>query len=298
MAQLRDGYLQIGPHRTYYKIAGPDNPSKPPLLTLHGGPGGGHNYLLSLAALATDRQVIFYDQLGCGLSDQPEDELLWTVATFIDELAAVREQLGLDRIHLLVQSWGGMLAIDYLLTEPAGVLSVILASSMISLPLYQEEVEKLKLDLPPEVYAVMTKHEQAGTTSEKEYWEQFAMFDQRHIYRGEVYPVEYRTPKGGFGASCYHSMWGASEAYADGSLRDWDRIAELSRIRVPTLITSGQYDELTPRQALIAHRQIAGSRIEIFTAASHCVHHERPEEYNQVVAEFLSSVESGQYAES
>jgi pimeloyl-ACP methyl ester carboxylesterase len=104
--------------------------------------------------------------------------------------------------------------------------------------------------------------------------------------------MEYRTPKGGFGASVYHSMWGASEAYADGSLRDWDRIAELSRITVPTLVTSGQYDELTPRQALIAHREIAGSRIEIFTAASHCVHHERPEEYNRVVEEFLGSVET------
>jgi proline-specific peptidase len=139
---------------------------------------------------------------------------------------------------------------------------------------------------------VMTAHEQAGTTSEHAYWEQFATFDKRHIYRGEVYPMEYRTPKGGFGASVYHSMWGASEAYADGSLRDWDRIADLSRITVPTLITSGQYDELTPRQALITHREIAGSQIEIFTAASHCAHHERPEEYNRVVSEFLDSVES------
>jgi proline-specific peptidase len=293
MTDIVDGYLDIGGNRTYYKVVGPPNPGTVPLLVLHGGPGAAHNYLLSLSALGNERQVIFYDQVGCGLSDKPEDASLWTVQTFIDELAEVRKQLGLTSVHILGHSWGGMLAIDYLLTEPTGVRSVILASTMISIPLYQEEVEKLKRDLPREVYQTLTEHEQAGTTGDEAYWQQFAVFDKTHIFRGDVYPMEYRTPKGGFGAAVYHSMWGASEAYADGSLKTWDRIDQLGRVNVPTLITSGQYDELTPRQALLTHRRIPGSQIAILTAASHCAHHEHEAEYAELVSDFLNSVEAG-----
>src|ERR1700754_330251 len=92
-----------------------------PLILLHGGPGGGHDYLEPLAALADDRPVIFYDQLGCGKSDRPDDPALWTMDRFVDELSAVRQALGLGRVHLYGHSWGGWLAIEYLLHHAQGV---------------------------------------------------------------------------------------------------------------------------------------------------------------------------------
>jgi len=292
MTQTTDGYLQIGNYKIYYKKVGPENSGKKPLLVLHGGPGSAHNYMLSLSTLATDRQVIFYDQLGCGLSDRPDDASLWTVQTFVDEVAEVRRQLKLTDIHLLGHSWGGMLAIEYLLTQPKGIRSAVLASAMISMPLYQAEVELLKQELPKDVYEAMTAHEQAGTTDTNAYHEQLKLYNRQHIYRGEKFPDEYAAPKDGFGAKVYHTMWGASEAYADGTLKDWDKIDELPKITIPTLITSGQYDELTPHQALITHRQIKNSQIEIFTAASHSAHIERAEDYCTIVSDFLQSVEN------
>ncbi len=130
------GYLKIdGYHRYYEKYGKPSD--KTPILILHGGPGAAHYYLLGLALLSSrGRQVIFYDQLGCGQSDMPNDYSLWTIQTFIDELKALREQLGLKNIHLYGHSWGGMLAIEYMLTKPAGVMSAIFASSMIDMQLY------------------------------------------------------------------------------------------------------------------------------------------------------------------
>ena len=108
---------------------------KPPLLTLHGGPGAGHNYLLPLAGLADDRPVIFYDQLGCGKADSPQDEKLYTIQRSVDEVDAVRKALGLEKIVLFGHSWGSMLAIEYMCQgRGKGVEKLILGGALASVP--------------------------------------------------------------------------------------------------------------------------------------------------------------------
>jgi len=291
MAHITDGYIPFRNYKTYYKIFGEQRFDTLPLLVLHGGPGSGHNYMLGLSELASDRQVIFYDQLGSGLSSHPSDDSLWTVPTFIEELEQVRELLGLTSFHLLGHSWGGMLAIDYLLTKPSGIASVVLGSAMISMPLYQKEVDILKKDLPKKTYDIMLTHEKAGTTDSKVYEEAYEEYDARHVYRHGKFPAKYEAPEGTFGGVPYRTMWGVNEAFANGDLKKWDRIAQLQQIKIPTLITSGQYDELTPHQALITHHSIPNSKIRIFTAGSHCAHVEFEKEYNETIAEFLAEIE-------
>jgi proline-specific peptidase len=125
-----------------------------PLLLLHGGPGAGHDYLESLEALAADRLLVFYDQLECGRSDQPDDRSLWRLERFVAEVDTVRRALHLEQIHLLGQSWGGWLAIEYLLTHPPGVVSVVLASTSASIPQFVAEAARLKAALPPAARAI------------------------------------------------------------------------------------------------------------------------------------------------
>ena len=98
-----EGKVAVPGGNVWYRIAGADAPGVP-LLVLHGGPGAGHDYLEPLQAVADDRPVVFYDQLGCGRSDIPDDTTLWRVDRFVEEVAVVRKALGLDRIHLLGQS--------------------------------------------------------------------------------------------------------------------------------------------------------------------------------------------------
>jgi proline-specific peptidase len=109
-----EGFVPFRGYQTWYRVVGDrDEPGKFPLLTLHGGPGAAHDYLEPLEAMAaTGRRVIFYDQLGCGKSGKPHDPSMWTVPLFVEEIAAIRQALGLARIHLLGQSWGGMLAME------------------------------------------------------------------------------------------------------------------------------------------------------------------------------------------
>lgn len=101
-----------------------------PLLTLHGGPGASSDYLEPLTALADERPVILYDQLGGGKSDRPDKPALWTLGRFVEELTQLCARLGLRQFHLYGHSWGSMLALEYALNQPAGLVSLILAGGL------------------------------------------------------------------------------------------------------------------------------------------------------------------------
>ena len=113
--KITEGYMPYMGYQTYYRVVG-EATEKAPLLLLHGGPGSTHNYFEVLDCIAeTGRQVISYDQIGCGNSYLDGHPELWTQKTWIDELIAIREYLHLDNVHLLGQSWGAMQAIAYVI---------------------------------------------------------------------------------------------------------------------------------------------------------------------------------------
>lgn len=114
---ITEGYMPFMGYQTYYRIVGEPS-EKAPLLLLHGGPGSTHNYFEVLDCIAdTGRQVISYDQIGCGNSYLDGHPELWTQKTWIDELIAIREYLQLGSLHILRQSWGAMQAIAYAIDE-------------------------------------------------------------------------------------------------------------------------------------------------------------------------------------
>lgn len=293
---VTEGFIPFKGYRTWYKIVGAqEDPGKLPLLLLHGGPGACHDYLWSLAAMAeTGRRVIFYDQLGCGLShigvSKPE---LWTVELYCEEIDAVRAALGLDRIHLLGQSWGGMLAMEYLIRQPRGIASATIASSPASMVQWVAEANRLRQQLPPEINAVLLKHEASGTTNSPEYQSAMMAFYNRHVCRVVPNPdyVKRSFTKLEEHPEVYHTMNGPSEFYVTGTLKHWDVISQLPRINVPTLVTSGRHDEATPLIARTVHEGIRGSEWILFENSSHMAHVEEAEAYLRAVEKFISRYE-------
>jgi proline-specific peptidase len=244
-----------------------------------------------MQALASEtRLVILYDQLGCGRSDQPDDTSLWRVERFVEEVGIVRRALGLERIHLLGQSWGGMLAIEYALTQPQGLVSLILASTLPSMPLWVAEANRLRDELPAEVQATLKRHEEAGTTDSTEYQDAMMAFYKRHVIRVDPMPEHVKRSLDSAG-QVYLTMNGPSEFHVVGTLKDWDRTDRLHEIRVPTLITSGRFDESTPLLNEIMHNSITGSEWVIFEQSSHMAHVEEKELYMQTVKAFIERVE-------
>jgi proline-specific peptidase len=291
--KITEGTIPYKGYQTWYRIVGEgEEAGKLPLLCLHGGPGACHDYLTSLDAMAdTGRRVIYYDQIGCGNShiDASKPEM-WTVELYVEEVDAVRKALGLERIHLLGQSWGGMLAMEYMLTQPKGVASVTIASSPASMIQWVEEANKLRDQLPPEVQATLLKHEAAGTTDSPEYQTAMLEFYNRHVCRIVPNPdfVARSFAKMAQYPEVYNTMNGPSEFHVIGTLKTWDIRHRLPEISAPTLVTSGRYDEATPVIAETVHKGIPGSEWVLFENSSHTSHVEEADRYIQVLSDFIS----------
>jgi L-proline amide hydrolase len=231
----------------------------------------------------------FYDQLGCGNSDHPHDPTLWSVGLFVEELGAVRQALGLDRLHYV----GQLLAQEYAPIQPSGLASLVLHSSLASVPQWVSEANRLRSELPAKVRETLLKHEVDGTTDEPAYEEAMMVFYRRHVCRADPWPecVTRAFGKLTEDPEVYHVMNGASEFHVVGVIKDWDITDRLGEISVPTLITSGCYDETTPAIAETLQRAIAGSEWVVFEQSAHLAHAEEPQRYMAVLDAFLSRVE-------
>lgn len=281
-----EGQIDVPGGQVWYKVVG--SGESVPLLTLHGGPGGGHDYLEPLNALASERPVVFFDQLGCGKSDTPDDVSLWRIDRFVDEVTAVRDALGLDRIHLLGHSWGGWLAIEYMLGAPSGVVSLTLASTSASIPQFVYEAGKLISKLPREMAETMRRLEAEGDFENPEFEAGMMEFYKRHLCRLDPWPDPLmRCIENLDGNIVYETMNGPTEFTVIGNMKDWSRIEKLGEIVAPTLITCGRYDELTPACSRTLRQGIMNSRMHVFERSAHMAHLEETESYLQILSEFL-----------
>ena len=279
--------------QTWYRITGDlqaDGPA--PLVVLHGGPGGTHDYLLSLVDLAAGRAVVHYDQLGNGRSTHYPDRgaEFWTPDLFVRELHNLVDALGVaDRHVVLGQSWGGFLAEEYALTQPLGLRALVLADTAASWADFASEAGKLREQLPAEVRATLAKHEEAGSYDDPEYMQACLAFYDRHVCRIPWPPEVAKT----FAyleqdPTVYRTMNGPSEFHIIGSCKDWQVKDRLHEIGVPTLLVSGRYDEATPALQQVLLEGIAGSEWVCFEESSHMPHVEERERYMQVVGDWLA----------
>jgi proline-specific peptidase len=292
MAQ--EGFIEVPGGRVWYRsVGGSAGDGRTPLLCLHGGPGFTHYYLEPLEALADRRQVIFYDQLGCGRSDRPEDPSLWTVDRFVEEVAQVRSALGLDRLHLFGSSWGGMLAMQYVLDRRPDLDSLILCGSPASMIRWVKDCAELLAAQPAEVRRAISEHEEAGFTACPEYQAAILGFYREHVCRLTPWPVGLERSFAEAGYAVYNHMNGPSEFTVTGTLKTWDIMDRLGEIEVPALLVGGRYDECRPAHLEEMHRRIAGSQLAIIENASHLCFAERPDEFTGLVNLFLDRIEAG-----
>ncbi len=262
------------------------------MLALHGGPGSTHNYFGPLERLAGERPVVLYDQIGCGNSDRPTD-IEWSVAVFRDEVDAVRGQLGLDRIHLLGTSWGGMLALEHVLSGAQGIVSLTLSSTLANLALWNEEQLELRAALPPDVIEVLDRHEQAGTYDDPEYERALEAYFDRHFYRGPKPRPELERMAEQKAPDVYRAMQGPNEWTTTGALKGWNVRDRLREIDVPTLVLRGRHDMCTAPIAAELVEGIREAREVVLEHSSHTPVLEETDRYLEVLGGFLRETETG-----
>lgn len=283
-----EGYAQVPGGKIYWRKFGAGG--KTPLLTLHGGPGSSHQYLLPLQALADERPVIFYDQLGCGRADAPEEDSAYSIQRSVDEVDAVRAALGLDRVVLLGHSWGALLAVEYLCQgRGAGVERLVLSGAMASIPQVIAGFERLFATMPNGWGDKIHALEKAGKTGTPEYAELVQAFYDNFVLRVPPTPEVVATLEALAKSPAYRVLNGPNEFTIVGKIKDWDRRKDLKAITQPTLVTTGEFDEVTLDCHETLRDGVAGrARLAVMAGCSHLTMNEKPERYNALLRGFMN----------
>jgi proline iminopeptidase len=244
--------------------------------------------------LATDRPIIFYDQLGSGNSDRPTDTSLWKIERFVNEIDLLRTALNLDELHILGHSCGSTFLIEYLITKkPKGIKSVIFSSPMISTPDWIADAKLLLSQLPANIKDTIYKYESLKNYSAPAYIAATDSFYARHLTRKQ-WPYQSASCEnvGSFNDTIYNYMWGPTEFTATGTLLNFDRSSDLDKIKEPILFVTGEYDEARPETMFKYQKLAKHSVVEIIENAAHRTMIDQPEKLAQVIIKFLKSVES------
>lgn len=285
------GFIDVEGGRVWYRENGARHDNGPAVLCIHGGPGFSHHYMLALVDLADAHRVVFYDQLDAGNADKPGDPANWRIERFVAEVDAVRAALGLERVVVIGNSWGGTVAAEYAITRPAGLAGVVLSSALINTHRWIADNTAYRKQLPAEVQAVLDAHEAAGTTDSAAYQAAAMAFNRRHVCRMEPWPDDVRRSFDEANLDCYGAMWGPSELAATGTLADYDCGERLHRIAAPTLFTCGEYDEATPAACREYAALVPDAEVAVIEDASHTAFFEKRAEYIALMRGFIAGVE-------
>ena len=261
------------------------------LFCLNGGPGLPCDYVRDSHSWLADKgyRVVAYDQLGCGASDRPKESSLWTVERYKHEVETVRRALDLGPVHLLGQSWGTMLGIEYALAYPEAIKTLILDNGLADVPFFVSELNRLRAALGPETVAMMARHEAEGTLDHPEYQAAVTILNYRHVCRLDEWPAPVQRSLGDWNMDVYGAMQGPNEFTFTGNLTTWSRQADLHRIHAPTLITCGLHDETTPACATHMHQALPNAAIKVFKNSAHMPFFEEPEAYGETLLGFLTA---------
>ncbi len=275
--------------KIWYEVTGEGNGT--PLLLLHGGPGFPSYYFKALAPLGKDRPVIRFDQLGCGRSDRITDTTLMTIDHHIEQIRKLTAKLNLKEFYLLGHSWGTMLGIDYYLRYPDGVKGLIMASPCLSAKMWMQDADTLIAELPDSIRTTLTQHIAGIPQDSAKFVDALNYFNSTFYARKNPLSADMDSTFAGAGLNVYLYMWGDSEFFATGTLKDFDRTNELKKINVPTLYTTGEFDEARAStvkyyQSLTPHAEFA-----LIKNAGHATMHDNTEENIEVIRKFLKKCE-------
>jgi len=277
--------------RVYVRVNGDLTGPRPPVVFIHGGPGGSHAGFLDALPLADERAVVMYDQLDSGKSDHPMNPANWRVPRFVDEVDMVKHALGVKNWHVCGHSWGGTVALEYGARRPAGLASLILASPLVSTKSWIHDADILRTQLPADVQAELkvcdTKPTDAGCgPATKAYYANFTgrepASDGHKAYRAVMGKQE-------FGRQLYETMWGRSEFVSTGTLKDYNGEPLLAKLDgTKTLFIDGQYDEARPATLGMFAARVRGAEFATIPGAGHGFFSDRPAEALGIIRPWLA----------
>ena len=289
-----EGFVQVEGGRIWYKIVGKGKGI--PLLRIHGGPGSQScGSIPGYSLLSDERPVIFYDQLGSGFSDRPTDTTLWQLPRFVNEIDKLRDALDLKELHILGDSWGSAVLIEYMITKkPKGIKSVIFSGPLLSTSIWLQDAKILLAELPQNIQDTIVKYERLKEYKSAEYIKASDYFYSRFLSVKEwpITPPPDCNGSLGDNEQSYNYMWGPTEFNATGTLKNFDRTDRLHELKQPVLFIAGQYDEARAETMYNFQKLTPGSQVAIIENAGHAKSIDQPLLHTNAIRKFLNAVES------
>ena len=293
---IQEGYIDSRGVLIYYQTIG----RGAPIVIVHGGPGGSHDYFLPyLLPLARQNRLIFIDERGSGRSQKLADPAGYTVDNMVEDVEAVRQGLVLGKIALLGHSYGGVLAQAYALKYQSHLSHLILCSTFASTAEMNQVLARVKAAAPAEVREEIDRDEKAGLYGHGKEYEKNRYTSEYMIaaWGGGYFPYLYQnhpdpnydpTAVGNTAWDLYREMWGSSgEFVIDGNLKSVEYLERLHTLHVPTLIVVGDHDECDPALSQEMHQKIADSQIVILPKSGHMTFVDQQEMFNDSVNRFV-----------
>ncbi|KAM0513928.1 hypothetical protein ACHAPE_007283 [Trichoderma viride] len=299
--QFRHSSLPGGSAETWYRVVGKLQPNSTPLVLLHGGPGIPSvifGDVFDKYTAQSGNPVILYDQVGCGKSTHFQqtrlDTALWTPKLFVDELENLLKELGMTTFDLYGHSWGALLAAQVAITEAPFVghlRRLILASGLSCSSLWEKAQRTLLKQMPQSVQDAIEKGEREEDYQSEAYQNAIGEYYNQHVCRTSPWPEALNDAfaEAGKDDTVYFTMWGPSEVTVIGNLKDYDLRPQLNKIKVPTLLINGEYDEATDEVMRPFFTSIEKVKWVVMSDVAHIGYLEQPDKYVSIVAEFLAA---------
>ncbi len=284
-----EGHLAVPGGTIWYRVTGTQGGI--PVILIHGGPGMSSYYLKPFEELGANRQVIRYDQLGGGKSDKITDTTMFTIGHFVQELDSLRAHLGLLKWHVLGHSWGTILALEYYRAHGDHVASIIFGSPVLDLPEYEKHARQLLTTLPDSMQQAVERAEASGKYDDPRYQNAMSQFYSLYVYRRPV-PTDLDSTFATMNAGIYTFMQGPSEFTITGTLKAYVATSFLPEIKVPTLFTAGEFDEVGPELVRSFAVKVPKAKYVEFPGSAHMTPWDARDENVRVVRDFLRSADS------
>ena len=263
------------------------------VLLLHGGPGFTHQYLEAMESFLPEAgiEMYYYDQLGCGNSDKPEDLSLWEIPRFVEEVEEVRLGLGLENFVLYGQSWGGMLSIEYALKYQHNLRALVISNMTAGMQSYLKRIAEV---------AKKINHVSLAALHVLEAMEDYDSPEYQRIMMEELYPIAICRCKPwpepvtrafrDANLTIYNYMQGKSEFVVTGTFKDWERWDDLHKITVKTLTLGAENDTMDPEDIRKMARLMPNATSAICPEGSHLAMWDDQAVYFEHLLGFLRTV--------
>ena len=269
------------------------------VLLLNGGPGATHEYFECMENFlpAENIEFIYYDQLGCGNSDNPKDTSLWDLPRYVEEVEQVRTALNLNRdnFYLLGHSWGGILAAEYAFKYQQNLKGLIISNMMMSAPAYGKYADEvLAKQMDPKVLDTIRMIEAKKDFQNPKYMELLMPnFYAKHICRIPLdqWPEPVNRSLGKLNQSLYVTMQGPSEFGVSGKLEKWDRVADLPKLTIPVLSIGGTYDTMDPEHMKKVASLVKNGTFLLCPNGSHMSLYDDQQVYMKGLIKFIKDVD-------